>query len=313
MAAKTRLSIEWLSGCSGCEIGFADLHMQLLHVLEEVDLVRVPILMDTKEYVAADVGMITGSIRTEHDVNAAHAMREACGIIIALGTCPVYGGPHSSSYVHTNEELLNNSYTANPTTYTEEIPDQVPALLEEARTLDSEIKVDIYMPGCPPHPAYILEGLRSLLQGREAKIGRHNVCFNCKRNMIKTEVSSIRRGITENFDENICFLSQGRLCFGSVSLDRCLAPCPQTGIPCFSCSGPSIPVILEPQKDVRTLVAMRMARLTEIPEETIVREIEKQAKIHYAYAMASPVFRHKPTFQLRDWIADDASQEGGSL
>jgi hypothetical protein len=46
-----------------------------------------------------------------------------------------------------------------------------------------------------------------------------------------------------------------------------------------------------------------MAHLTAIPEETIVRAIEDQAKTHYTYAMASPIFRKKPTFLLRKWIA----------
>jgi F420-non-reducing hydrogenase small subunit len=62
-------------------------------------------------------------------------------------------------------------------------------------------------------------------------------------------------------------------------------------------------VILEPQKDVRSLVARRMAHLTAIPEETVVKAIEKQAKTHYTYAMASSIFRKKPTFLLRKWIA----------
>ena len=109
MSGKKRVSIEWLSGCSGCELGIVDLHEQLLTVLDEIELVRMPILMDTKEYVEADVGIVTGSIRTDHDVHAAHAMRKACKAIVALGTCPVYGGPHSSAYAHTREELLDGS------------------------------------------------------------------------------------------------------------------------------------------------------------------------------------------------------------
>ena len=303
MTAKARLSIEWLSGCSGCEIAFADLHEKLLKVLQDVELVRIPILMDTKDYVEADIGMITGSIRTRHDIEAAHRMRDSCKTIIALGTCPVYGGPHGGSYAHTTDELLQGAYVTNPTTRTHEVPDQVPELLDEARTLDTEIDVDVYIPGCPPHPAFILESLQALLLGREPKIGQHNVCYNCNRRMDKSGVTSLRRGHEGAYDPDVCFLSQGCLCFGSVTLDRCLAPCPQAGVPCFSCAGPSVTVILEPQKDVRSLVASRMAHLTAIPEQTIVKPIEKQAKTHYTYAMASSIFRKKPTFLLKKWIA----------
>ena len=45
----------------------------------------------------------------------------------------------------------------------------------------------------------------------------------------------------------------------------------------------------------------RMAHLTKIPYDDIVKEIEKQAKTHYAYAMVSPVFRQKPTFLVKKW------------
>lgn len=304
--AKATVSIEWLSGCSGCELGIVDLHEKLLAVLDEIELVRIPILMDTKEYVKADVGLITGSIRTDHDVHAAHAMREACTTIIAFGTCPVYGGPHSAGYAHTTKELLDRAYVDNPTTRTHNIPDRVPKLLEATRPLDSEIKVDIYMPGCPPHAAFILEGLLALLKGREPKIGRRTVCFNCPRTMVKSDVTKIRRAHEGTLDQEKCFLSQGVLCFGSVTLDRCLAPCSKVGVPCFSCGGPSESIILEPQKDVRTEVALRMAHVTKIPYAEIVTEIEKQAKTHFAYAMASPVFRQKPTFLLKKWTSPGA-------
>ena len=184
----------------------------------------------------------------------------------------------------------------------------MPQLLEGNRPLDSEIEVDLYIPGCPPHAAYIFEGLLSLLRGAEAKIGRHNVCFNCSRKMVKTEVDILRRAHDGGFDPELCFLSQGCLCFGSVTLDRCLAPCMKVGVPCFSCGGPSEAIILEPQKDVRSEVAMRLAHLTEIPQNEVVAEIERQAKTHFAYAMASPVFRQKPTFLLKKWIRPSAEK-----
>ncbi|MGD9200571.1 MAG: methyl viologen-reducing hydrogenase [Chitinispirillia bacterium] len=311
MDRKAKVSIEWLSGCSGCEVGIVDLHEKLLNVLQEIDLVRIPILMDTKEYVNADIGIITGSIRTDHDSVSARSMRQKCGAIIAFGTCAVYGGPHGCSYAHSNEELFQNTYLDNPTTESKIIPEDVPALSDETRPLDSEIKVDLYLPGCPPHAAYIFEGLMSLLRGREPKIGMHSVCFNCKRLMKKTDVSQMQR-LTEAMCENdICFLSQGILCFGSVTLDRCLSPCMGVGIPCFSCGGPIESIILEPQKDVRSEVAARMSHLTKIPYKNIVGEIELQAKTHFAYAMSSPVFRQKPTFLLKKWLTRPITTSNG--
>lgn len=312
MAAKTRVSVEWLSGCSGCELGLVDLHELLLQVLDEIELVRIPILMDTKAYVEADVGILTGSVRNEHDAHAAKEMRKACKAIIAFGTCPVYGGPHSSAYAHTRDELLDGAYRQNPSTVTKNAPTEVPALLEGNLPLDAVIDVDLYLPGCPPHPAFILEALLSLVRGRESTISRHNVCFNCQRKMVHSETGELRRAFEGEFDPDLCFLSQGCLCFGSVTLDRCQAPCMRVGVPCFSCGGPAETLILEPQKDVRSEVAQRMSHLTRIPSERIVAEIEAQAKTHFAYAMASPVFRQKPTFLLKKWTQPRAQQGGQS-
>ncbi|MBI4952403.1 MAG: methyl viologen-reducing hydrogenase [Myxococcales bacterium] len=302
---KARVSIEWLSGCSGCELGIVDLHEKLLAVLAGLDIVRLPILMDEKNYPEADIGIITGSIRSEHDISAARKMRASCQAIMAFGTCPVYGGPQSAGYAHTKAELIDGSFCRNPTTRTTDAPTGVPPLLEANVPLDAEIAVDLYLPGCPPHPAFIFDGLSALLEQRSPAFGRHNVCFNCDRTMVKTDVTQVRRAHERSYDPTQCFLSQGCLCFGSVTLDRCLAPCMKVGVPCFSCGGPSESIMQEPQKDVRSEVAERMAHLTKIERADVMHEIEAQAKTHFAYAMASPVFRQKPTFLLRKWVRGD--------
>ena len=97
--------------------------------------------------------------------------------------------------------------------------------------------------------------------------GSHNACYHCKRKMAKTDVATIRRAYDGTFDPDVCFLSQGCICLGSVTLDRCLAPCMSVGVPCFSCGGPSEAIVLEPQKDVRT----RDRPADEPPDEDPVR------------------------------------------
>jgi hypothetical protein len=99
--AKVTVSFEWLSGCSGCELSVVDLHERLLKVLEEIDIVRLPILMDVKDYPKAALGIVTGALRTDHDVECAKKMRASCDAILAFGTCGVYGGPQGSGYAHT--------------------------------------------------------------------------------------------------------------------------------------------------------------------------------------------------------------------
>ena len=307
--SKVTVSFEWLSGCSGCEMSTVDLHDRLLEVLDEIELVRIPILMDVKAYPKATLGIITGALKTVHDVHAAHAMRESCDKILAFGVCAVYGGPQGSGYAHAQGEVEKAVYQDNPTTRTQFIPDQgVPEVLPEGvRPIDSEIDVDLYLPGCPPHPFYVAGALNAVINGTAPEFGAHNVCFRCNRSMKRSDVAALRRSHDGPVVGDTCFLSQGVLCMGSVTLDRCLAPCPQHGVACTGCAGPSEYVILEPQLDIRTEIAERMSRMTQIKRADIVTEIEKHSKTFYAYAMASPVFRQKPTFLLRHWLAPKES------
>ena len=111
-----------------------------------------------------------------------------------------------------------------------------------------------------PTRPYIFEGL---LLGRARSRDHHRPAqrlLHCNRTMRKTEATHpAARSRRANFDPDVCFLSQGCVCLGSVTLDRCMAPCMKVGVPCFCLGGPAEPIILEPQKDVRTEVAMRMA------------------------------------------------------
>jgi len=49
--------------------------------------------------------------------------------------------------------------------------DGVPALLKQAGPLQSVIKVDVHVPGCPPKPDAILLVLGELLEGRLPDLG----------------------------------------------------------------------------------------------------------------------------------------------
>ncbi|HJV36383.1 hypothetical protein [Geomonas sp.] len=143
---------------------------------------------------------------------------------------------------------------------------------------------------------------------------RHSVCAKCKRSMRKTEVASLKANSEGIPDREECFLSQGYSCLGSVTIDRCLSPCPLNGVPCTGCAGATMQVLTEPNRDIRTEIAERMSRLTRIPREEIVAGIERSAKSHYSYTMATSMIGRKPTFHIEKWIAEEESDhEAGNL
>lgn len=302
---KIRLNTEWLCDCGGCHVAIVDLHEKILQVLEDIQIQKCPVLTDVKDYPEADIGILTGSVRTEHDRHAAEEMRKKCKTIIAFGTCAVYGGLHGAGLAHSKEEIMDYVYKSTPTTKTDFVPSSEVTGLEHVVTpIDEVIDVDLYLPGCPPHAHFIFESLSSLVKGTEPKVGQETVCAGCKRVMKKTEANTIKNGQEGVAEEDVCFLSQGYICLGSVTLDRCLAPCPNHGIMCTGCAGPTMQILSEPNHDIRTEVSERMSKLTKIESDTIIEHMEKSAKTHYAYAMATKMIGNKPTFLIQKWIAD---------
>lgn len=297
------INTEWLSDCSGCHIAIVDLHEKILAVLESVRIQRCPVLTDIKDYPPAKIGLVSGAIRNEHDRHAAIEMRKSCDLIIAWGSCAVFGGPAGAGNIHTREEIADAVYLNNKTTATTAMPSREISPLEVSVTpIDKVIDVDLYLAGCPPHPTYIFDALLSLLEGRQPRATKESVCAKCKRKMKKSDVDAIRQHTDGIPDPDLCFLSQGYICMGSATIDRCLSPCPTNGVPCTGCAGATMQILTEPNRDIRTEIADRMSRMTKIPREEIVREIEKSSKSHYSYTMASSMIGDKPTFLIKKWI-----------
>lgn len=302
-AELVTINTEWLSDCSGCHIAIVDLHEKIMAVLESVRIQRCPVLTDVKDYPPAKIGLVSGAIRNEHDRQAAIEMRKSCELVIAWGSCAVFGGPAGAGNVHTREEIADAVYIQNKTTQSHHLPSREVSPLEPSVTpIDKVIDVDLYLAGCPPHPTFVFEALLSLLEGRESKATKESVCAKCKRQMKKGDVTAIKQHTDDIPDPELCFLSQGYICMGSATIDRCLSPCPTNGVPCTGCAGATMQILTEPNRDIRTEIAERMARLTQIPREEIVREIERSSKSHYSYTMASSMIGDKPTFLIKKWI-----------
>ena len=314
--SEVTVNTEWLSDCSGCHVAVVDLHEKILSVLQSISIQRCPVLTDIKDYPDARVGLVSGAIRNEHDRHAALEMRKSCDIIVAWGSCAVFGGPAGAGNIHTPAEIASAVYLENKTTVPSPPPSQEVSPLESVVSpLDSVIEVDLYLPGCPPHASFVFEALSALVEGRQPEVSRRSVCAKCKRRMEKTEVAALKSNSQGIPEPERCFLSQGYICLGSATIDRCLAPCPNNGVPCTGCAGATMQILTEPNRDIRTEIAERMSRLTRIGREEIVAAVERSSKSHYSYTMATAMIGNKPTFQIKRWIEDEYAdfEAGGAL
>ena len=68
----------------------------------------------------------------------------------------------------TKEEVLHRYYNTESTTKDSKIPssEDIPPLLEQVKPVNQVVKVDCYVPGCPPSSKAIHYALAELLEGR---------------------------------------------------------------------------------------------------------------------------------------------------
>ncbi len=259
-----KIANEWLNSCSGCEIAILNLGETLLDLLPQLDFVHIPVLMDHKHYgqlgdkkeidiPKATVGLVSGSIRNEEHLEVAHEMRKKCDILIALGTCATHGGIPALINSFTNKELFDQYYHTESTDPGAKVPDNgLSPLLDRCYALDEQIKVDIYLPGCPPHPDQIATAILALLSGETPELPFRSVCDTCptkregkgKVTQIKRFTSSPEFDPEKPIDQMRCLLEQGYLCAGPVTRAGCAgndgkAPrCLSARVPCRGCYGP---------------------------------------------------------------------------
>lgn len=255
---------EWLNACSGCEISFLDMGERLLDMLDEVEFVHSPVLMDHKyfgrtgrgsslEIPEAVVGIISGGVRNEEHLAVLGEMRKRCRIIVALGTCATHGGIPALSNSYANDDILGRYYSTESTDIPERHPAQnLPALLEACYALDEKTKVDMYLPGCPPHSDQVFALLSALVRGTALELPTKSVCDHCPtirdgKGQIKQLQRFLQAPRYGNPDEPLskmrCMLEQGMLCMGPVTRAGCggnkVTPrCITARVPCRGCYGP---------------------------------------------------------------------------
>lgn len=164
---KVKLATVWLSGCSGCHMSFLDQDERLIEVAERVELVYSPIV-DTKEFLkGVDITLIEGAVGNEEQLDLLRVVRASSKILVSLGDCAVTGNVTAlrNTLSNSTESVLQRAFIENVTEQPQ-IPNQVPRLLTQAHPLHEIVKVDFYIPGCPPHADLINYVLIELISGR---------------------------------------------------------------------------------------------------------------------------------------------------
>ena len=155
-----------MGGCSGCHMSFLDMDEFLIELAEKVDVVYSPVV-DPKEYPAdVDVAFIEGAIANHDNLELAKKIRANTKIVVSFGDCAVTANVPSMRNLVGKKAVLQHAYFELATLDPQVPTLVVPPLLDRVRPVHDVVKVDVFLPGCPPSADTIFAALVELLNGR---------------------------------------------------------------------------------------------------------------------------------------------------
>lgn len=158
-----------LAGCFGCHMSLLDIDTEIIDMLKLVEFNKSP-LTDIKKFSKrCDVGLIEGGCANSENIEVLKEFRKKCDILIVFGECAIMGGiPAMRNFVPL-KECLEEAYIHSLTSEigANVIPnhEDIPKLLNNVYPCNEIVKIDHYIPGCPPNASHIWKVVKSILLG----------------------------------------------------------------------------------------------------------------------------------------------------
>lgn len=164
--SKLKLATVWLDGCSGCHMSFLDMDERLLELAELVDVVYSP-LVDAKEFPEeVDIALVEGAVASVADEAKIKKVRAHSKTLIAMGDCAITTNVPGMRNPIGPEPILERAYLENATCRQQVPVLGVPALLSVVKPIHEYVKVDVFLPGCPPSAETFHTALTALITGQ---------------------------------------------------------------------------------------------------------------------------------------------------
>ena len=179
MTRKARVATVWLGGCAGCHMSFLDIDEKLIDLAGLMDLVYSPIA-DVKEYPEdVDVVLVEGALCNTENLELLLTIRERSRFIVSFGDCAVTGNTSQLRNRLDIDDVLTQVYQAGPGSIPKgpEAIEVLPVLLPRVYPLHAAVKVDFFLPGCPPDPDRIFMTVAALLAGETPELPPESITF----------------------------------------------------------------------------------------------------------------------------------------
>ncbi len=169
-----------LASCFGCHMSILDIDDRILKLIELVEFNKSPV-DDIKKFTKqCDIGIIEGGCCNSENVEVLRDFRKNCKILISVGECAIMGGLPAMRNGIPVKECLEEAYLNCVTVDDNIIPndDELPMILDRVYTCHEIVKIDYFLPGCPPTADLIWEALVALLTGKDLELPYEVVKFD---------------------------------------------------------------------------------------------------------------------------------------
>ena len=177
--SKPRVATTSLAGCFGCHMSLLDIDERILDLVELVEFDRSP-LTDIKHCGPCDVGIIEGGVCNAENVHVLREFRKNCKVLIALGACAVNGGLPAQRNHLDLRECLQEVYHYSLGVVNGSVPNdpELPLPLDKVHPINEIVRIDYFIPGCPPSGDAIWKFLTDLIAGRTPRLGHPMLRFD---------------------------------------------------------------------------------------------------------------------------------------
>ncbi len=211
MSSRPKLAVFKFASCDGCQLSLLDCEDELLAVAEAVEIAYFLEARSQQLDGPYDIGLVEGSVTTQHDVERIRDIRQQCRFLVTIGACATSGGIQALKNWADVHDFIARVYAH---------PEYI-STLATSTAIAEHVSVDFELRGCPINKVQLLELLTALLRGRKPRTPSYSVCVECKRRA--TVCTAVAQGIA---------------CLGPVTQAGCGAICPAFNRECFGCFGP---------------------------------------------------------------------------
>ncbi len=243
-----------ITGCAGCLLSVIFNEDEILDLVEIIELKAFPFIKEVNPADHFDYVFVEGLVASKDDVAVVKKLRKNSSFVVSLGACACTGCVPAYRHFTLKENYEHLLYKKQ-----KHLEDVGPT------PIDTHVRVDHYIPGCPPDKREIVTFIRNVVLGKEPKPYESPVCIECRKN------------------NNQCLLDIGKPCLGPITAGGCDSVCVNGGFECWGCRGPTedmnlglmIRILREKGFDdrfimdrMRTFVGLKLPMLEEVMKQT---------------------------------------------